>query len=124
MAGVWVQFVLERLTGGKDIPSNLRVNRAMSLFCPSRCATLERVPQSERLAFTAWSEFMNGNVTHSESAEESVSPQASARERRRELFVFSLLAVLIWPFVAIGVVAGWGFVVWMYYMFTGPPGPV
>ena len=35
-----------------------------------------------------------------------------------------LLAVLIWPFIAVGVVAGWGFVVWMYYLFTGPPGPV
>jgi periplasmic nitrate reductase NapE len=67
---------------------------------------------------------MNGNVTHSESADDSLRPQLSSRERRRELFVFSLLAVLIWPFVAIGVVAGWGFVVWMYYMFTGPPGPV
>ncbi len=42
----------------------------------------------------------------------------------REFFVFLLLAVLIWPFVAVGVVAGWGFVVWMYYLFTGPPGPV
>ena len=23
-----------------------------------------------------------------------------------------------------GFLAGWGFVVWMYYLFTGPPGPV
>lgn len=46
------------------------------------------------------------------------------RQRTRELFVFLLLAVLIWPFIAVGVVAGWGFVVWMYYLFTGPPGPV
>jgi nitrate reductase NapE len=45
-------------------------------------------------------------------------------QRSRELFVFLLLAVLIWPFIAVGVVAGWGFVVWMYYLFTGPPGPV
>jgi periplasmic nitrate reductase NapE len=44
--------------------------------------------------------------------------------RRREWMLFLLLAVLIWPFIAVGVVAGWGFVVWMYYMFTGPPGPV
>jgi len=44
--------------------------------------------------------------------------------RSREFFVFLLLAVLIWPFIAVGVVAGWGFVVWMYYLFTGPPGPV
>ncbi len=49
---------------------------------------------------------------------------ATNPQRSRELFVFLLLAVLIWPFIAVGVVAGWGFVVWMYYLFTGPPGPV
>lgn len=52
-----------------------------------------------------------------------VQPAAKTR-RSRELFVFLLLAVLIWPFIAVGVVAGWGFLVWMYYLFTGPPGPV
>ena len=51
--------------------------------------------------------------------------QPAAKSRRsRELFVFLLLAVLIWPFIAVGVVAGWGLLVWMYYLFTGPPGPV
>ena len=44
--------------------------------------------------------------------------------RRSEWLLFVLLAVVIWPFIAVGVVAGWGFLVWMYYMFTGPPGPV
>ncbi|MEE1609821.1 periplasmic nitrate reductase, NapE protein [Microvirga sp. CF3016] len=47
-----------------------------------------------------------------------------AGKKRREAVTFLILAVLIWPFIAVGVVAGWGFVVWMYYMFTGPPGPV
>jgi nitrate reductase NapE len=50
---------------------------------------------------------------------------ATDRARRRsERLLFLLLAVVIWPFIAVGVVAGWGFLVWMYYMFTGPPGPV
>jgi len=35
--------------------------------------------------------------------------------------------VLIWPFVALGVVVGVvggdGFLVWMYQLLTGPPGP-
>jgi nitrate reductase NapE len=54
-----------------------------------------------------------------------VHAQAVVKPRRpRELFVFALLAALIWPFIAVGVVAGWGFLVWMYYLFTGPPGPV
>ena len=43
--------------------------------------------------------------------------------RRNERLLFLLLAVVIWPFIAVGVVAGWGFIVWMYYLFTGPPGP-
>jgi nitrate reductase NapE len=42
----------------------------------------------------------------------------------REVLTFLFLAVLIWPVIAVGVVAGWGFLVWMYYAFTGPPGPV
>jgi nitrate reductase NapE len=46
-----------------------------------------------------------------------------ARQRWREYLVFLLLAVVIWPFIAVGVVAGWGFIVWMYYLLTGPPGP-
>jgi len=48
----------------------------------------------------------------------------SDSQRRSEQLLFFLLAVVIWPFIAVGVVAGWGFLVWMYYMFTGPPGPV
>ena len=50
---------------------------------------------------------------------------ASPREARvRELLAFLVLAVLIWPIIAVGIVSGWGFLVWMYYAFTGPPGPV
>jgi len=45
-------------------------------------------------------------------------------QRRSEQLHFFLLAVVIWPFIAVGVVAGWGFLVWIYYMLTGPPGPV
>lgn len=55
-------------------------------------------------------------------------PQAAAapgdtHSRRRELLMFIMLAVVIWPFIAVGVVAGWGFLVWMYQLMTGPPGP-
>lgn len=43
--------------------------------------------------------------------------------RRDELAVFLILAVLIWPFIAIGVVGGYGFLVWMWQIVFGPPGP-
>jgi nitrate reductase NapE len=53
----------------------------------------------------------------------------SARElqsarTRLEALAFAILAIFIWPFIAVGIVAGWGFAVWIYYSLTGPPGPV
>ncbi|WP_191057768.1 periplasmic nitrate reductase, NapE protein [Geminicoccus harenae] len=57
-------------------------------------------------------------------ADRVLATEEAPASRLRETLVFLLLAVLIWPFIAVGVVAGWGFIVWMYYLFTGPPGPV
>jgi len=45
------------------------------------------------------------------------------RGRRGEGLVFALLAVLAWPVIAVAVVGGYGFMVWMYQILTGPPGP-
>lgn len=47
----------------------------------------------------------------------------SAHSRRRELLAFTALAFGIWPIVAVGVVGGYGFLVWMYQIVFGPPGP-
>jgi nitrate reductase NapE len=58
-----------------------------------------------------------------EKASETLARLSDTQARRRELVTFLLLAIVIWPFIAIGVVAGWGFIVWMYYVLTGPPGP-
>jgi nitrate reductase NapE len=43
--------------------------------------------------------------------------------RRRELLTFLVLAFGIWPVVAVGVVGGYGFLVWMWQIIFGPPGP-
>lgn len=43
--------------------------------------------------------------------------------RRAEFFVFAIIAAFIWPVVAVGVVGGYGFLVWMSQMILGPPGP-
>jgi nitrate reductase NapE len=43
--------------------------------------------------------------------------------RRKELLAFFALAFGIWPIVAVGVVGGYGFLVWMYQIVFGPPGP-
>lgn len=44
-------------------------------------------------------------------------------ERRRELLTFLILAFGIWPLVAVVVVGGFGFLVWMWQIIFGPPGP-
>jgi nitrate reductase NapE len=48
---------------------------------------------------------------------------AVAPSARAELLVFLIIAALIWPVVAVGVVGGYGFAVWMTQLIFGPPGP-
>ena len=43
--------------------------------------------------------------------------------RRAELIVFAVIAAFIWPVVAVGVVGGYGFLIWMSQLILGPPGP-
>lgn len=50
-------------------------------------------------------------------------PPADRGTRRRELAMFLLLAVFIWPVLSVAVVGGYGFVVWMSQLILGPPGP-
>ena len=59
---------------------------------------------------------------HADPPRAGSSPDA-APGRGRELAAFIVLAVLIWPFIAVGFVAAWGFVVWIsQLLFFGPPG--
>ncbi|WP_117196442.1 periplasmic nitrate reductase, NapE protein [Rhizobium terrae] len=44
-------------------------------------------------------------------------------KRTREFVTFLVLAFGIWPIFAVGVVGGYGFLVWMFQIITGPPGP-
>jgi nitrate reductase NapE len=46
-----------------------------------------------------------------------------ATSRRAEFFVFAVIAAFVWPVVAVGVVGGYGFLVWMSQVILGPPGP-
>jgi len=43
--------------------------------------------------------------------------------KRREILMFLLLAVVIWPVLAVAIVGGYGFLVWMSQIIMGPPGP-
>jgi nitrate reductase NapE len=57
--------------------------------------------------------------TKSSSSQDGSQPPS----RRAEFFVFSVITALIWPVVAVGIVGGYGFVIWMYQIVFGPPGP-
>ena len=52
-----------------------------------------------------------------------VTGESRKSRRRSELITFLVLAFGIWPVVAVGVVGGYGFLVWMYQIIAGPPGP-
>ncbi|HUH48665.1 MAG TPA: periplasmic nitrate reductase, NapE protein [Mycoplana sp.] len=56
------------------------------------------------------------------SSSQPASQERRAR-RRVELIAFFVLAFGIWPLVAVGVVGGYGFLVWMFQIIYGPPGP-
>jgi nitrate reductase NapE len=49
---------------------------------------------------------------------EQVAPPATKGEERR---AFVLLAVVLFPVLSVAVVGGYGFLVWMYQILTGPP---
>lgn len=40
-----------------------------------------------------------------------------------ELRLFIFLVVFLFPILAVAVVGGYGFIVWMSQLFLGPPGP-
>ena len=41
--------------------------------------------------------------------------------RHKELTVFIILAVVLAPVLAVGLVGGYGFSIWMYQLIAGPP---
>jgi nitrate reductase NapE len=44
-------------------------------------------------------------------------------EKRAELRVFLLLAVVLVPVISVLLVGGFGLIVWIYQLIAGPPGP-
>jgi nitrate reductase NapE len=42
--------------------------------------------------------------------------------KRRELQLFLFITVVLFPVLAVGVVAAYGFLVWMWQVIAGPPG--
>ena len=44
--------------------------------------------------------------------------------KRRELLLFLFITVVLFPLLAVMIVGGYGFAIWIWQMlFAGPPGP-
>ena len=50
------------------------------------------------------------------------APEDDVIVRRRERVAFLLLTAVLFPLLAVLIVAGYGFAIWVYQMFAGPPG--
>jgi nitrate reductase NapE len=61
---------------------------------------------------------MIGKIDRNETQQED----ARTIHLRSEFFVFIVITALIWPILAVGVVGGYGFLVWMSQLVLGPPG--
>jgi nitrate reductase NapE len=53
---------------------------------------------------------------------ETEATAAPAHKKRYETLAFLFLAFVLFPVLAIGIVGGFGFVVWMQHLLFGPPG--
>lgn len=49
--------------------------------------------------------------------------ESPREERWHELRVFLFLTVVLAPLLAVTIVGGYGFLIWIFQMFAGPPGP-
>jgi nitrate reductase NapE len=45
------------------------------------------------------------------------------RRRRMEIFAFLFITAVLMPALAVATVGTYGLTVWIYQIFTGPPGP-
>lgn len=51
----------------------------------------------------------------------SLPDPCTAPTKRQETLFFTILAFVVVPALSVAVVAGYGFCIWMYQIFAGPP---
>ena len=49
-----------------------------------------------------------------------MTPESS--DKRRETILFLFLIIVLFPLLAVAVVGGYGFLVWIFQTLAGPPG--
>jgi nitrate reductase NapE len=52
-------------------------------------------------------------------SEQNIQPQG--RTRKGEIWLFLFLSAVLIPVITFGLVASYGFSIWIYQIFTGPP---
>lgn len=57
------------------------------------------------------------------ASQDSPSIPSGRSRRRSEWLTFLFLTVILAPVLAIAVVGSYGFLIWIYQMIAGPPGP-
>lgn len=50
-----------------------------------------------------------------------MQPEVQPASRRKELLLFLFLTIVLAPILAVAIVGGFGFMVWIFQIFTGPP---
>jgi len=58
---------------------------------------------------------------HSERDFNSTMTDATSNDRTAELRSFLFLTIVMMPLLAVVIVGGYGFLVWMYQILAGPP---
>lgn len=53
----------------------------------------------------------------------AISEETNPQQKRREFWSFLFLTVVLAPVISVMIVGGYGFLVWIYQMIAGPPGP-
>ena len=83
----------------------------------------ERVASAAMFDGEVEGRFMSDTSNKQMGTQRPTTEAVFAPGRRAEFFVFAIIAAFIWPAVAVGVVGGYGFIVWMSQVILGPPGP-
>ena len=65
---------------------------------------------------------MTRNIPSESAPEENSSPAAAPSTRQEEWRSFLFFTVVMAPILAVMIVGGYGFLVWMYQLVAGPPG--
>ncbi|MNN17474.1 Periplasmic nitrate reductase protein NapE [compost metagenome] len=47
----------------------------------------------------------------------------SNQDKGKETRLFLFLVICLFPLLSVAIVGGYGFIVWMYQLLAGPPGP-